>query len=777
LEFLRNALRIARSDWHGDSVMSLVKTGLAGITADEADALENYVLLHRVRGQAWESPNPWVFQRKLTLYRDEEATAAGISPANEIDILRRRIAAGLAPLVAALREGRALAVRELATHVFSLFERFNVRQTLATWIADAAARPASGAASNLDQSAEHEQVWAELAGLFEELVDLFGEHRLTPNDFVEVLEAGLERFDLALAPPTVDQVLVGQVDRTICPAVRAAFVLGLSEGEFPAIPRDQTVLSDRERRELARRRIELDPDGRRRLLDEPLLGYLAFTRASQRLFISRPLADDKGRPTTPSVFWKRISQLFPSVESTMLPPRRIADVEQISTPRQLVTGIMRWVRTTHARREADGSWPALYQWLAKRPACGDSIDRLRRAAWPSLRYANQASLSEPINRALFPPPLSAGVSQLETFAACPFRHFARHGLRLESRRDQDVTMADLSQVYHKVLEELINQAIGSESRPVADPMPITDEMIRAATDRVGHTLRGEFMLSNARNRYLLHRVERTLRQLIASQRELMNHSKFRPEMAGVSFGAAGPLPALELTTPQGAKVSLEGKIDRIDTLPGGDQVIAFDYRLAVGPLSLQKVHYGLSLQLLTHLLVLEAYGQQLAGRSLKPSAAFYLQLLRSLGDVDHPDEALDPDDPRYLLALKPRGIFDGRALGALDTELSEGRSMAIAAYVNKQGGFGYRGSTDVADGAEFSALLLRVRERIGTLADQIIAGRIEVTPFRLSTESPCPRCEFRGVCRFETSVNHYTILEPLGREQVLERAREQAQRE
>jgi ATP-dependent helicase/nuclease subunit B len=276
------------------------------------------------------------------------------------------------------------------------------------------------------------------------------------------------------------------------------------------------------------------------------------------------------------------------------------------------------------------------------------------------------------------------------------------------------------------------------------------------------------MLSSARNRYLLHRAGRAVRQLVESQRELMKRWRFRPAQAGIEFGEDADLPPLSLKTPGGSEVRLRGKIDRIDALPEGSDAVALDYRLGIGPLSLAGAYHGLSLQLLAHLLVLQTHGAAIAGRDLKPAAAFYVQLLRSHGEVEHPDEALDPADPKFLLALKPRGVFDGSSLAKLDSEVSDGRSLAISAFVKKNGGFGYKGSTDVTEGEEFPALLKHAAHCIGELADRILANDVAIAPYRLNQQSPCARCDYRSICRFETTVNRYRILEPLGREQVLQ---------
>jgi ATP-dependent helicase/DNAse subunit B len=42
----------------------------------------------------------------------------------------------------------------------------------------------------------------------------------------------------------------------------------------------------------------------------------------------------------------------------------------------------------------------------------------------------------------------------------------------------------------------------------------------------------------------------------------------------------------------------------------------------------------------------------------------------------------------------------------------------------------------------------------------------------MNRDTPCPRCEFRSVCRFEPSINRYKNLEPLRREDVLSRVTE-----
>jgi ATP-dependent helicase/nuclease subunit B len=179
------------------------------------------------------------------------------------------------------------------------------------------------------------------------------------------------------------------------------------------------------------------------------------------------------------------------------------------------------------------------------------------------------------------------------------------------------------------------------------------------------------------------------------------------------------------------------------------------------------VFHGLSLQLLTHLLVLEEAGEPLSRRPLVPAAALYLQLVRRMEDVDHPEDGGDPSDPKWHLKLKPRGLLDLRCLPAFDKSLTTGASDVVQVFINKDGTLGRRNYSDGAATEEFRALLDLARRRLSDIGDAVLSGRIDIAPYRLKDKSPCPRCEYHGVCRFEPSINRYRILDSIDRDTAL----------
>ncbi len=761
LQTLRAMIRVARSDWPHDAIMTLLKGGLVGIDLLTADGVENYVLVHRLfNGAAWRAPVPWAYRRRLTTAEGEEAVATP----DEAEKVRALLAAALAPLEGVLHPDATLPLRQIAAGMFGAFERLGIRNELSKWTSEARA------VGQIEQSQEHEQVWTELISLFEQMVDLLGDEPVTPADFIDILESGLERFDLALTPATVDQVLLGQIDRTRSPNARVVFIAGMNEGEFPAAPRDHSLLTDRERRELGQRKFQLDAGLHRRQLDERLLGYLAMTRASDRLYLSRSASDASGKVTAPSQFWQSVQALFPNLEITSVESCGEMEIESIATPRQLVTSLMRWARSSGGPMDAAQTpWPALYHWLAGRPCDDGEFDVARYHAWKALSYRNEAHLSAELRAGSHSKNgvLSASPSELETFAACPFRHFLRYELQLGARADHDVGPQDLGRVYHVLLDRLVDGALrAGRSWDSPGSPPIDAKTIRAASADMARALRDDLNLASARNRYLLGRVESMLERFVAFQQEMLRRGKLRPAFTAVTYGHGGRMGALELTTPAGARLQLHGKIDRIDIEPDTGQCTVLDYKLGPAALSLGQAFWGISVQLLSALLALRANGRELAGRELDPIGAFYLRLIRRIEDVKHPDEALPLDDPARRLATPPRGIFDTRAVPVLDSEFTVGSSQVVKLFVKKDGQLGNRHQTDAAETDEIEALLQHVRERLGQLADEILAGHIDIAPYRLNRLTPCPHCEYRSICRFETPVNHYRMLHTVGRETV-----------
>lgn len=155
---------------------------------------------------------------------------------------------------------------------------------------------------------DHEQVWEEVMSLLDMFVEMLGEEKMSLSMFTDVMSTGLEALQFANIPPSLDQVLIANIDRSRLSNVKATFVIGVNEGVIPAAPMDEGMLSDEERDVLSVAGIELAPTTRQTLLEEQFVMYQMVTRATEKLYISCPLADEEGKTLLASSFIKKIKE-------------------------------------------------------------------------------------------------------------------------------------------------------------------------------------------------------------------------------------------------------------------------------------------------------------------------------------------------------------------------------------------------------------------------------------------------------------------------------------
>ncbi len=101
-------------------------------------------------------------------------------------------------------------------------------------------------------------------------------------------------------------------------------------------------------------------------------------------------------------------------------------------------------------REYDISdvWWSTYNVLMSEP------DRLQsKKLFSSLFFRNEVKqLERSVSRQLYGERIQGSVSRMETFNACPFSHFASHGLHLKERQFFKLEAPDIGQLFHSSLK-------------------------------------------------------------------------------------------------------------------------------------------------------------------------------------------------------------------------------------------------------------------------------------------------------------------------------------
>ncbi|HBX24495.1 MAG TPA: helicase-exonuclease AddAB subunit AddB [Desulfotomaculum sp.] len=767
VELIRAALETVAGDWPYDPVFRYLKTDLVPVSRAEVDKLENYVLAHGIRGTRWTDDRPWDYRRRLTLEEDTETTEAEKMVLDEINSIRTRAATALSRMQQRLADGTG--VKGYAGALYGLLEELHVPARLEQW-----SRAAAGE-GRLEAAGEHAQVWEDVVLLLDELVEALGDEQMNLRQFTRVLEAGFASIRLGLIPPGLDQVVVGSLERSRSPEVKAAFVPGVNEGVLPARVFEQGIFSEAERERLQGAGLRLAPGARRRAFDEQYIVYQALTRSGEQLVISYPLADGEGRSLKPSPIVHRLRELFPTLGEgmwTQEPGERDADdMEFVSRSGRCLTYLAGRLRDAFAGREIDPLWWDVYNWFVR-----DNSNQLFKRVVESLFNDNsEGRLSGDLSGRLYGRPFKTSVSALEKYYSCAYAHYLAYGLRLKERNVFRLEAPDMGQFFHAALkmfaQRLLDRGIDWGGLSTEQCHSLAGDVVDELTPR----LQSEILLSSARHRYLSGKLKRVVQRSAMVLSEHARRGEFRPVGLELAFGMQGGLGGVTFALPDGSEMILRGCIDRVDAADAGEDGVylrVIDYKSGLATIKLDDVWQGLKLQLLAYLDVALRYAREMTGKDGLPGAVLYFRVDDPLVKTEGEPVEEGEIGQRLLRKLKMNGLVlaDRTLVDKLDAETGPASDL-VPVGIKKDGTF--TAYSSVVDSRDFKLLLALLQNRLVGAGGEILAGVKDINPYRKGTHRACRFCSFKPVCRFDPLLpgNAYRVLKTEKNADVLEKTR------
>lgn len=102
----------------------------------------------------------------------------------------------------------------------------------------------------LEIAKEYESSFKILTQVFDEIVLVLGESKVTFEKYAEILKIGLRNSDLGKIPTSQDEVIIGDIDRSRSHKVKAVFIIGVNDGVFPTINKNEGFFDDSDREKL-----------------------------------------------------------------------------------------------------------------------------------------------------------------------------------------------------------------------------------------------------------------------------------------------------------------------------------------------------------------------------------------------------------------------------------------------------------------------------------------------------------------------------------------------
>lgn len=715
-ELTRNALRTVANDWQHDDWFAALKAGFTTLPEGALDHLENAALEHGWRGQTWREP-----------LEDEGC-----------EELRRRIILPFDQLHRRLQRLRLEPTGgELAESIRELWAGLDVEDTLARWSADESESSGSAAGA----TSPHETVFDQMRGWLENVALAFPREKLPLRDWLPILEAGLAGLTVGVIPPALDEVLAGAIDRARNPDLKFTLLLGVNEAVFPAAPVAPVILSNSDRQDLELQNAPLGPNVLDQISRERYLGYIACTRASEKLALTFARQDADGRALNASPFIDHLQRMFP--ELTVGEFAGATDWREAEHATEMVEELVRRPAGTGV-----SPWGGI-------PAVRELAEKLGRLHEPDERE----NLSPALAERLHGPVLKSSVSRLEEFAQCPFRFFVHSGLRAEERKTFELDARERGSFQHEVLKAFHDELVAERKR-WRDVTPVE---ARARVARIGEKLAPEYrkglLRVDDRSWFAARAMTLALQDFVATLAGWMRGQYgFEPAKAETGFGLdPGGLPAWRLELDGGHALALRGRVDRIDVCetPEGALAVVMDYKSSSRKLDKIFMAHGIQLQLLAYLAAVRQWPADFFGaKKIVPAGVFYVNLRGHFESGDSRAEVLAEAEEARRRAYRHSGRFDAGFLKHFD---GTGAGDQFNYILNKDGRV-RANSAEALPRAEFAGLLGQVEEQLRGLGGRIFAGAAAVDPYRKGTATACEYCEYRAVCRIDEWAHEFREL-------------------
>jgi ATP-dependent helicase/DNAse subunit B len=414
---------------------------------------------------------------------------------------------------------------------------------------------------------------------------------------------------------------------------RAVFLAGLIEGGFPLSASRDWIYPHEERDRLREYGLTLEDISPNTLLKEEHYFYQVTCRATERLYLTRPLLLGDDSETVASYYVDELRRAIAPFRLETEIVRRdydgknLADAANIT---EMKVGLVRQQeRHLHrGKKETLLPQPRITRLLTLARNDGFLSDAaLRRIEIERERASPRwgtydGEITDPdLLRLLnlkFGPDFVHSASGLSVYGNCPFRFFAQRVLRLEPRGEAalDLQAIDAGKLLHDVLRrfferhrreplhKLDKKKLQSELAAIADS--VFDEH-----ERVVPPLNKQIW-----------KIDREIRKILLDQ-VLLYELEIQAEAEGqqvlptyfeVAFGGARsaakdpdsteePLELTRETFVGEEKIKISGQIDRVD-VARDNTVVAYDYKLSTGA-SRSDITSGRSLQLPIYLEALE----------------------------------------------------------------------------------------------------------------------------------------------------------------------------
>ncbi len=293
-----SALRAICKHYPTQEILTLLKTGLAGVDVREISLFEEYCETWNLSGSRFSDPLWSMNPDGLTTERSLRAEEI-LRVANEV---KERLMEPLKLLAAELNAATCL--QDQCAALYQYLGRLKISARLSE------EAQKEFLSNRRREAGETLRLYEQLCDILTSLCKLLPNAQMTAEEFTTAIGLLLSAADMGSVPNLHDCVMIGSASTLRVEKVRASLLLGLCEGEFPKAISDDGILSEQEKEVLEPLGVIFQSREKTRFSEELLYVYRAMTKPRESLYLSTVASEPDGSARTPSLAFNRVSLLL-----------------------------------------------------------------------------------------------------------------------------------------------------------------------------------------------------------------------------------------------------------------------------------------------------------------------------------------------------------------------------------------------------------------------------------------------------------------------------------
>lgn len=556
IQYVLSVLEVISQNFSSEAIFNYLKLGFSEIEPDEIFELENYCNKWGIKQNKW--------KKDFVYELEKEEKKQKVERLNEI---RKQIIQPLLALKEKINQNKT--IKNITSHLYEFIQEQKIEEKITVKIQELEEK------ALLDLANEYIASYKIIIELFDEMMLVLGEDKTTIDQYSKILKVGLKNSELGKIPGTQDQVTFGDIDRSRSHKVKNVFIIGLNDGSFPSVNKDEGFLDDSDREKLKQDGLELAKGTIEKLYEDNFNIYKAFTTAENTIYLSYTSSDKEGKSLRPSMLIHKIKKLYPNLkEKSDMISKEYEIINEQVTYEELLENIAK----LQEKEAISKIWYSIYQYYKGKTEWQKKLENDLQG----LNYTNlpQDIKQENINK-LYGNTLNTSVSRLEKYRSCPFSYYLQYGLKLKEKEELKIHTFDTGSFMHETIDEFFEQVraqgLGLAEIEEEQIYQIVSEII----DKNLQLSKNYIFSSTAKYKALVRRLKRIVSKALKYIIQTLIYSDFNIEGTEIEFGKKGTYQPIVLTLEDGKRVEITGKIDRIDTAMRRRWKIPKNYRLQI----------------------------------------------------------------------------------------------------------------------------------------------------------------------------------------------------